>query len=866
MLVFRPNRLQLVEFELRRYWNEAGWHSPDNDIQNLPMSEIAQTLSRLFDRHRIVFWYDAKQELQAEYEAVTLPDVEKIVLGNNQFGLKHRMLREQPAQKFLLYHAGPQPDHLANWLLDVQLAHGEFRADQAGLWLHELGLPAEFTEIVVSHADFFKASQRRTELKGLLKQNDSANMIRLKMTAVCTRAEPRLDTILEQLLESLADGREDKIQLIQRCELEPFLWERAAAAYGYQAETPGLRDFALTLFQASYALGLEEPASLNSDAVVFLKRWKDSVRYQEAFKTLSTEYAAILDIQQDLEKRDYRQLLDLDYFELIDRKILSDLVREVANRTMSSDTCTRLIHQRRQTVWYAQYAHLYEAIDRGGKFLQMLEQVTLLPRTFTHGLQQYTQTWFRLDQLYRQFIYHYRQSEHRTLLEQLFEEVENRYTNQYLLPLNDQWQQVVDGVEDWPAPDAPRQTDFFEQQVRPFLQRDKKVFVIVSDALRYEIAEELATRIRQEDRYEANLETAVSVLPSFTQLGMAALLPHEKLTITQDGKTVQADGQSTVGTENRRKILSQATNGQATAMKAEDFLNLNRDESRDLFRDNAVIYIYHNRIDAIGDKRESEERVFDAAANTIEELILIIKRAAGANATNMLVTADHGFIYQHRVLAESDFASRQPDGNQILTTNRRFVLGQSLTQSPSFKKFTATQLGLDGEMDILLPKSINRLRVRGAGSRYVHGGASLQEIVIPVIQINKKRQSDVSKVNVDVLRGSSNIITTNQITIRFYQTESATAKVQPRTLRVGLYTQGDILVSDQHELRFDFSSENEREREIPVQFILTREAESANGQEIILRLEEKVVDTSHYMEYKTARYMLKRSFSSDFDF
>ena len=90
--------------------------------------------------------------------------------------------------------------------------------------------------------------------------------------------------------------------------------------------------------------------------------------------------------------------------------------------------------------------------------------------------------------------------------------------------------------------------------------------------------------------------------------------------------------------------------------------------------------------------------------------------------------------------------------------------------------------------------------------------------------------------------------------------------MKPRLLRVGLYTQGGKLISDQHELAFDFSSENEREREIPVQFILTREADEANGQEIVLRLEERVADTSHYQEYKSVRYMLKRTFTSDFDF
>ncbi|HID51424.1 MAG TPA: BREX-1 system phosphatase PglZ type A, partial [Anaerolineae bacterium] len=540
--------------------------------------------------------------------------------------------------------------------------------------------------------------------------------------------------------------------------------------------------------------------------------------------------------------------------------------RDVVNRTIGSDTCTRLIYQRRQTAWYKRYADLYAAIDKGSQFLYKLDQVTLSPRSFADGLQQYTRTWFRVDQLYRQFIYHARQAEHRTLLVPLLDEIDNYYTNNYLLPLNDQWQEIVDGVTDWHAVALPRQMDFYENYVAPYLRRGKKVFVIISDALRYEVGEELYGRIRQEDRYEANLETAVTALPSFTQLGMAALLPHDTLTIAQDGRTVLVDGQSSAGTANRRKILAQATHGAGAALQANDLLNMSREESRALFRDHEVVYIYHNRIDAAGDKRESEERVFDAVADTLAELIRIIKKLAGANATNMIVTADHGFIYQRRPLDASDFAGQQAKGGQILTVNRRYVLGKSLQEGRSFKRFTVRDVGLDGEMEMLLPKSVNRLRVKGAGSRYVHGGASLQEIIVPVIHINKKRQSDVTKVNVDILRGVSSIITTNQITIRFYQTEPATAKVQPRVLRVGLYTQSGQLISDRHELVFDFSSENEREREIPVQFILTRQSETANGQEIALRLEEQVPGTSHYQVYKSARYVLKRRFGSDFDF
>ena len=147
------------------------------------MSQIEQALGYIFDRHRIVFWYDEKCELRTEFEALTLPAVEKIVLENNEFRVKHRILRQEPIRKFLLYYAGPAPADLDNWLLDVQLAHAVFRADQTALWLSELGLGQEFTPVVAPHAEFFRSARRRAELKALLKPDDTPRQVRMKLLA-----------------------------------------------------------------------------------------------------------------------------------------------------------------------------------------------------------------------------------------------------------------------------------------------------------------------------------------------------------------------------------------------------------------------------------------------------------------------------------------------------------------------------------------------------------------------------------------------------------------------------------------------------------------------------------------------------------
>jgi uncharacterized protein (TIGR02687 family) len=303
-----------------------------------------------------------------------------------------------------------------------------------------------------------------------------------------------------------------------------------------------------------------------------------------------------------------------------------------------------------------------------------------------------------------------------------------------------------------------------------------------------------------------------------------------------------------------------------TAIKAEELMALNKEDCRALIRDHDVVYIYHNHIDAVGDKRESEERVFEAVEETLQDLIRLVKKLTGANASNLLVTSDHGFIFQNRAIDESDFLGVDPEGEDILFRDRRFVLGRGLKENPSLRKFMSPGLGLSGNMEVQIPKSINRLRLKGAGSRFVHGGASLQEVVIPVIRINKKRQSDISAIEVDILRGSSSIITSGQLGVALYQAQPVTEKVQPRNLRAGIYTQAGELISDCHELTFNLTSENPRERELQVRFVLTRKADAANGQEVILRLDEKLTGTSHYREYKSVRYMMRRSFTSDFDF
>jgi uncharacterized protein (TIGR02687 family) len=613
-------------------------------------------------------------------------------------------------------------------------------------------------------------------------------------------------------------------------------------------------------------MGTEGAVQLNTEALVFLKRWKDSRQHEKAFETLSEQCAEILGIAQGLNQSDYRKIIDLDYFELIDRRILSELVSAVKNRTITAGECTQYIRERRNGHWFSKYRNEYEAVDYAAQFLMAVENAIVEVESLAQGVEAYVNTLYRVDQLYRKFLYFVQQSRQATLLNPLADEIRGHYTNSYLRPLSDHWQGQVDKLSKWEIPGEVSQDKFYQRWIWPYTDKKRKIFVIISDAMRYEVGEELSRQIRSEDRYDSELKHVIAKLPCYTQLGMASLLPNKAIQINEDkSASVAVDGQSTQGLTNRGTILDSAISAKALAIQAEEFLTKNQDECRQLTKDHDVIYIYQNRIDKVGHSRDSEKNAFKAVEEAIDELVKLVKKLFGANASNVLVTADHGFVYQDEVVEESDFSIAEPTGD-IYYTDRRFMLGHNISEVEGVKKFTAEQLGLQGDLEVVIPKSINRFRKKGSATRFMHGGCTLQEIVLPVVEVNKSRTSDVSMVGVDLLPVSSSVISSGQLSVAFYQTEPVTEKVQARTLKVGLYAPDGQLISDAHELIFDLTSENPREREIKQRFVLSKEADQYNNQQVMLRLQEPISGTSHFQEYKAISYKLQRSFLGDFDF
>ncbi|MDP3983550.1 MAG: BREX-1 system phosphatase PglZ type A, partial [Acidimicrobiia bacterium] len=712
------------------------------------LSAVRPHLLRRLDDRRVVFWHDPQGQYHTELDSLDLPGVTTLRVANNEFAIKNRLLHDQPADKFLVYRPGQVPVGVGNWLLDLELAYGVFTADRSSLVAQDLGLTAEGIEQVVQeHDEFFNAGKRVQSLKKRLNPDDDAVRLRAKMSAVVLGLNQEEHSLLEITRTLLIENSEDrcaKYDALVGYGLDGFYWRGVASIYGYASPQPGLGDFILWIFrQAIGGFQSDGPGGLQNIQLDFASLRNDR-RSQKALAILAQRASQDLEYRATIEDASFRDLIDVDLFEEIDQKIIKDLARAVTDQTVTAREVADVVRARQDTVWIDSYSQFYQAIGAAAELLSAIGSMDFATSSFDEALDRYRNEWFRVDQLYRQFTFARRGCEGSDLLDGLRQQVEKRYTNKFVYELGNAWQQRIDEAGQWTSIVMQPQAAFYSEYIEPILQDGKKAVVIISDALRYEVAEELGSRIRREDRFDAHLDAVLGVLPSYTQLGMAALLPHRTLRYSRDGKVVLVDDQPTNGTVARGKILESVG---GTAVRAEQFRGMSPESRRELFKANRVLYVYHDTIDKTGDDLLSEQSVFEAAEAALREVVDLVKKAANANATNIFVTADHGFLFQDEALPEQFYLSEMPQGDNILVTNRRYVLGQGLKEADAFTTYSALELKLAGELEVQIPKSIHRLKLAGGGSRFVHGGATLQEVVVPVLAINKKRKSDTRLVN-----------------------------------------------------------------------------------------------------------------------
>ncbi|MBQ9210204.1 MAG: BREX-1 system phosphatase PglZ type A [Clostridia bacterium] len=818
---------------------------------------FAQQLPPYYKR-RVVFWLDEEREYADKLDDFELENAKLIQLtGSNLFTVKKLLGHDDPYGNYVVYCPVAYEKLEDNWLLDIQLYSGEpYRTDLISQWMSEMHLfdSQDIRRLVKHYRKFFNAQARRAKVAAMPTINTQPQLHLAVMSAIAGVKQPQPNSIIKAVLEAGLDlETNDVYQSLVDYDAKDAFWQLAAKASGYNEENISLRRLAAhILLTASTRTmkpenlgGLERFISLPHQARCYdlISEWLHSDDKQSLYE-IARQVENEFMLPRRFEKLQINDLLETECFPCVNESILARIMQYISNEIIEVKTIVETVQKRRTCVWYEAVEIYYEGLLQVANMQSFyLDHAAGFHEAQPEAIwKAYTDDYYRMDTFYRLFHVAYGESlkGYKESLSDLFahvaDQVEKLYVNWFMKELSENWTNVSeDDLKDLGyVRGIPRQVDFYKNRVvvrkSPTTGRPErsKTFVVISDALRYEVASGLADVLKREQQAKVSLSSMQGIFPTITKFGMAALLPHKELSISTENGIVKvlADGVST-DSNYRDKILKVA-NPKSLAVRYEEIISLKQKEVRDLIAGMEVVYIYHDRVDASSHGNEAD--VFSACDTAIRELHGLVKKITGdMNGTHILITADHGFLYTHDPLTESDKVSKASFQEESIEYGRRYAI---LKEGAEPDYLMSIRMETEG-IAAFAPRESIRIKMQGAGLNFVHGGASLQEMVVPVISYQhlrndskeyqrNKAKYDTKPVTISLLSASHQI--SNMIfSLEFYQKEAVSANWSAETYQLYFADAAGHPISDTQKLIADKTDEDNRARTWRVTFNLKQQ-------------------------------------------
>lgn len=767
----------------------------------------------------VIFWYDEQGEYTVSDLEETLAEQPihiRQLTRNNFFTLKLEIELEKKKESFLLYADFAKPAIEDNFLLDMELYGTEFKADTNALLAEQLQVSdAILRPLIKEYEEFFKSAERKNKLKKVVPPNATDREIEYAMLAVLTGAPvANMEEITRHLLvRGLQEDLNEVYKAISKRFSTNRMWELLKGYFGLNSNNLTLQYLMEHVLYAHFKRHAQfEEQSLQEKyettrgnvCALFIDDWLHTKESEvEVLETYMKEIEQRFSIIDVLRERPIEQFADISTFPIIDHLLINRLTVELLHQTSNFDAWKEILNKRLKMHWAKRNERIrnllkvmIDAVDLT-KYKMYLKQYDTREPLYV----QYTSELYLIDQAYRRFLTGFMQLENKEMLEELAEQLTNWYENKYLLKIAQETNYLLETEE---IGKLPKQAKFYKDVLQPILEKEStRVFVIISDAVRYEVGSELTSQLNLRSNGVASISPLVANLPTYTQLGMASLLPHKQLTFTENG-IVLADGQPTNGLANRIKILQNA-HPEAIAYRLTDLLDWSRATADENLKGKRLVYLYHDVIDAAGDSAKSERDTYIAAERAIKELSIAVDRLSKLQAKRIFITADHGFLYQYPRI-ENDIKVVSVKG-EIIDSNRRFAVGHNLLIDDGAINVPDDFSTLEG-VEKVIAKGVNRF-IGGGGLQFVHGGATPQEVIVPLIDYRRTSQSLPVEISVAMPK---RVITGYRIQVPIYQEQSISLEFKARTIRAAFYL-NDERISNEIEWTFDMVGENHERTE-----------------------------------------------------
>ena len=829
----------------------------------------------------IIFWYDKDGQYADEIDNINLSHAKLLKLTKtNSLFTKYLIEHEDPDSNFLVYAPFDKPGVYEDHLFDTYLYSRHFATDRETAICEDCDISTVFLPFLKKFPQFWTDSNEK-RFKELVAVADLAHLSEKQLGIMMLASIVKTETSdFNQIVKVLitTDFIQNKQKLYNnliKAELEDLFWQYCLEEYGYNKDVKAFDKFIASLFITHSKSQIEEdfapsykPYILSKmpNAVLLVSGIMNDINNAENYSFLARKVENGFKIADLVSKLNIDNILNCFTFEVIDFKICEYLINKILNENDGLNQ-QYMIDSRTKKTHFENYRAIYRTIDCASHLLNTIkafESEIASTYTIEDTVKKYTESWYNIDLYYRRFYFALdNSSEHEKLnniLEKLRAIVEAAYTNKYLSNLNVIWRSKMESLSDYKELPGRKQWQFYEKIAR-LSARNERTVVIISDAFRYECGRQLASELKERAGYKVRNDYMVSILPSYTQLGMAALLPNKNFKI--DSKTyVTLDGKSTTGVDARNAVLTMPENQpNGLCVRFDAVYKKPRETVRQLFAGKDLIYIYHDKVDITGDDINTENQVFDACQEAIDDISkLIVQLTNGCSIGKYIITADHGFIYKRDKIQESDKLSTGHINVEDIK-KRRFVLTKNYTSIDDTLKYSMSYLGETmADTEVIVPSGVDIFKAQG-GQNFVHGGASLQEIIIPLVTVETSRgKQQTQEVNIDlasVFRTISNLNTY----IDFIQKEPVTNALRPRTIRVWFEDESGNKVSNENIIVADRTNTNPDERKYQEKFIFASRKYSQKDK-YFMRItdNETGIEISHY------EYVIDIPFADDFGF
>lgn len=835
-------------------------------MAELNFKQITDKLNNEFagENRKLIFWYDANGEFAEDIDTLELTNAAVYHLTpDNQFATKYFLERQDTTNNYLLYAPFAKPDIRENHLADTIRYSKEFFADRASLLCLDLGIGERYKPVIQRYISFFNNKVRTNAFYALGLDGYNADTIEIAlMSVLCKCNIASFEEVARCVLSEAQFEENPYLAEFAKYGLDSAFWHQCDTQFGYTDPEPSLEKLVMSLFvtYTQKTVHADLPSAWQpyisfkpGNVMAFIDNLMNSMVYGEEFDKLSDIMYGTLGAEQVLRGMPVDSLLDCSAFAGVDRIIIEWVIgrleTEDINARLNGHSIEEVCIARRKKHFGGISSTEYIALENAWHLMHPglftpAEHVDQLARNYVNKD-------YLTDRYYRNFYTAYDGLEENEPYEKVRQLVENIYTNDYLNKLIPTWAKAY--VADEGKTRLANQFYFYSERIR---SRKERTVVIISDALRFEVGQELLERLQADEKCEAKMSAMTSMLPSITSYGMAALLPHLSVKMDND-YNVLCDGEQCASLKQREAIL-QKTQPASCCVQFDDIRALKKEEMREILLGRDVIYVYHNQIDARGDKPASENEVFVACQEAVKEIMALIKRfTTHGNTSHFIVTADHGFLYKRDKLMESDKISG------ISNAAKRYAIVNDAvsvdgTISVPMKYYCGNETD---ERFVCVPLGSDLFKAPGSGLNYVHGGCSPQEMIVPVIEVRTEK-GKVSVTNAQITLASPLYKITNLSTqLEFLQSEAVSDIVKATTYRVFFADQNGSRISNEHMYQADKREEEATKRMFRLKFTFKNQSYDKTKKYYLI-----VIDDKTGMETFRREVIMDLAFAGDFGF